>query len=81
MLRAGAIDLTYDNPEFFILSFNSKKYRIEHSNNFDSLNRISFILINIINILSNEYTLKIKYKTRKDIISTQIWFTASKEKL
>ena len=66
-----------DLPDKLSILIDSKNYLISHSNNFDSPNRISFILINV---PSDKNTQKIKEKTKKENISSQIWFTASKEK-
>ena len=54
------------------ISVNDKEYEINHYNSFDSINRIGFILINI---PMNEFTNRIKNKTNKNIISSQVWFT------
>ena len=73
-----AIDYCYYNiyngeiPDIIPITIDSKKYYIEHSNNFDSLNRISFILLNV---PVNEQIKKIKDKN--GVISAQIWYTAS----
>ena len=57
------------------IMINEKKYYIDHYNSFDSINITGFILINI---PSDENTNKIKNITRKEIISSQVWLTASK---
>ena len=44
-------------PDSFFISVDSQKYVIEHSNNFDSFNGISFIFLNI---PINEHIQKIK---------------------
>ena len=79
-----AIDYCYYNvhtdndiPENIVQTIDSNSYKISQSNNFDSFNRISFI---VLNVPQNESTDKIKIHTKKKIISTQLWFTAFNEK-
>ena len=69
------IDYCYWNfagkaPYSIKYSINNNKYTINHSNSFNSTNRVGFILINV---PSNEKTDMIKKETNKKIISAQIW--------
>ena len=80
-VKTCAIDYCFYNihdnhniPDLLSFKVESTRYLIAHSNNFDSSNRISFILLNI---PRNKNVEKIKNKT--GVISAQIWFTASKE--
>ena len=57
------------------ININGKLYKINHFNSFDSMNRIGFILVNI---PGNCYTEKIKYHTKKENISCQLWFVEDK---
>ena len=58
-------------PDSYSFIINNHKYEINHSNSFDSLNRVGFILINV---PSTEQTNKIKNETKQQIISSQIWY-------
>ena len=76
-------DICYYNlftevPYIFNLEINKKIYNIENYNSFDTINKISFILLNI---PSDEYVNEIKKKNDYDIISCQIWFTPIKDQL
>ena len=88
-MNTCAIDHCYYNiytdeiPYFINLYVDNEKYKIEHYNNFDSLNRIGFI---VLNVPATEETKKIKdkegekqIKDNKGIISAQIWYIASKK--
>ena len=64
-------------PYIHKMELNKKTYEITHYNSFDNCNIIGFILINV---PSDKNTNKIKKRTNKKIISSQIWYTASKDK-
>lgn len=64
-------------PYIYKIKIDKEEYLINHYNSFDNTNNIGFILINV---PSDENTNKIKKITNKEIISSQVWFTAKKEK-
>ena len=75
------IDFCYYNlltevPFSYNQIINKKTYNIETYNSFDSINKISFILLNI---PSDEDTRLIKEKTNINTVSSQIWFCAQKD--
>ena len=75
------IDYCYYNyfdeiPYIHKIKIDKEEYSINHYNSFDNSNRIGFILINI---PSDENSDKIRKKTYKEIISSQVWLTAQKE--
>ena len=61
---------------FHDITINERKYSIRHYNSFDNINIIGFILINV---PSDENIYKIKKITKKEIISSQVWLTASQK--
>ena len=67
----------YDEvPCEYNLEIDKNIYNIENYNSFDTINRISFILLNV---PSDENVNKIKKNNDNDMISCQIWFTPKKE--
>ena len=68
----------YDEvPNMHKITINDEDFLIQHYNSYDNSNIIGFILINV---PPDENTNKIKKSNNKEIISSQIWFTAQKEK-
>jgi len=73
-------DICYYNtftevPYTFNLKIDKKIYKIENYNSFDTINRISF---NLLNVPSDEYVNKIKENNSYNTVSCQIWYTAQK---
>ena len=58
------------------ITIKKKNYSIKNYNSFDNTNKIGFILINV---PSDENINKIKEITKKEVISSQVWFTAKKK--